>query len=215
VRRRVAVLAVGLVVAASAATTAGAHTYGYYYLSGSYLGTRSTITESGTWSTSASACIEFYSNAGASPTWIQAGMYRCFNGTTIDGTCVGGAASYVEVNQGPAIAPVCTQGSGVGGGTTHKYTVDNTSGSNWSGYVDGNLLGTTLVAGSISPVNEVGEYSNGCSDTFTAAAGFEMASPVWQTWNGSSWSNVTSASASFTCGWSKSGTIASGWTTSH
>lgn len=215
-RRRLAVLGVGLVLAGAVATAAAAHTYGYYYLSGgSYLGTRSAIMESGTWSTSAAACIEFYSDAGVSPTWIQSGMYRCFNGATIDGTCVGGAASYVEVNQGPSIAPTCTQGSGVSGGSTHKYTVDNTNGSTWAGYVDGSLLGTTLSAGSLSNVQETGEYSNGCSDTFTAAAGFALSSPVWQTWNGSSWNPVTSATPSFTCGWTKTGGLSAGWTASH
>ena len=137
------------VVAGVAAASAAAYTYGYYYISnGTFLGTRSTITESGTWSTSAATCILFYSDAGTSPTWIQSGMYRCFNGASIDGTCTGGAASYVEERQNSSVSPSCTAGGGVSGGSTHKYTVDNTSGgSTWIGYVDGSSLGQHVECG--------------------------------------------------------------------
>jgi hypothetical protein len=157
----------------------------------------------------------FYSDAGVGP-WIQTGMFRCFHGATIDGTCVGGAASFAEIKAN-GVAPVCTQGGGVSGGSTHKYTVDNT-GSQWRAYVDGNLLGGALaVSGSLSPVDEAGEYTGACGDNFTASASFGSSAPVWQTWNGSSWSPASGWGTLIgnpSCGWSNSGSP-SPWTTSH
>lgn len=217
IRRRfvvvLAALAMCLALGQSAPAANAAHTYGGYIISSSFLGTRAAIRENGTWSTSAAQCIIFYSDAGVGP-WIQTGMYRCFNGITIDGTCGGGAASYTEV-KASGVAPTCTAGGGVSGGSTHTYTVDNTA-AQWRAYVDGSLLGGALaVSGSLSPVEETGEYTGACGDVFTGSATFGATSPVWQTWNGSSWSSASGWSSLVAgCGWSNSGTP-SPWTTSH
>jgi hypothetical protein len=118
------VVAFGVVVAAlitfgSLAAAAAANSYGGYGTGSSNLGTRAAITVNGTWSTSAAACIAYYSDAGASTQWIQTGVVRCFNGALADGTCGGsGATTYTEVKS-TGVAAACTQGSGVSSGTAH------------------------------------------------------------------------------------------------
>lgn len=211
---RSVVVVAALIAFGSLTAVAAANTYGGYGTGNSNRGTRSSITVNGTWSTSAAACIAYYSDAGASTEWIQTGVYRCFNGATADRTCGGGATTYTEVKS-PGVAPACTAGSGVSSGTAHTYTVDNT-GSQWRGYVDGSLLGGALaVSGSLSPLEEPGEYTGSCSDSFTASASFGSSSPVWQIWNGSSWNSASGYSSLVSgCGWSNSGTP-SPWTTSH
>lgn len=213
-------VAIGVLAAPASAVS---HSYRECQINTSTLGTRAAIKENGTWSTSGVACIAFYSDVGSTIAWIQTGMFRCFNGLTVDGTCSGGTASYAEVKN-PGVAAACTQGSGVSGGSTHTYTVDNTSGSQWRAYVDGSLLGGAWnVSGSQSAPNENGEYysndANACIDTFTASATFGASSPVWQLWNGSAWNPASGyyaipSGCSGTGGWSNSGSP-SPWTTSH
>ena len=180
------------VAAAIAASSAGAYTYGEKELtqgkngccSDQLLGSRSTIKPQGTWTTSNAQCVEYYSNADDSvSSWIQTGMYRCFNGAAIDGTCFGGVHSYVEVGH-PGIFPSCTD-LGAEGSTTHKYTVDTTSGSTWSAYLDGTLVGPSIRMGAAKDISEVGEYSGGCADTVTASGGFAYTAPQRQRWTGS------------------------------
>jgi hypothetical protein len=197
------------------ASAAGANTYAGYEKSANNLGTRSSIEVNGTWSTSAAQCVLYYSDAGIGP-WIQTGVYRCFNGVSLDGTCTGGAAAYTEVKNS-GVAAACTAGGGISSGTWHTYTVDNTA-SQWRGYVDGSLLGGALsVSGSITPLQGAAEYTGACGDSFTASATFGGSSPVWQIWNGSSWAAPSSWSSlvgSPSCGWSNSASP-SPWTSAH
>jgi hypothetical protein len=212
------------VLAASAATsTAEAHTYGQKSLtqgvdgccSNPLWGTRVTIKPQGTFSSSSAQCIEFYSNANNSDVtkWIQTGMYRCFQGVSIDGTCPGGLDSYVEVKPSSGVAPSCTD-LGSEGSTTHKYTVDSTSGTTWTAYVDGIARGSSLSMGAASKIDETGEFSGDCF-TFTASGGFAYTSPQWQRWTGSTWFTIQSSDQLLDCGWTISGSLSSGWTAAH
>ena len=212
-----------ILAAAAAASTARANSYGQKSLtqgvdgccSNPLLGTRVTINPQGTWSSSSSQCIEYYSNANNSDTtkWIQTGMYRCFQGRTIDGTCPGGLDSYVEVKPSYGVAPSCTD-LGSEGSTTHKYTVDTTSGTTWSAYVDGMVKGSSLSMGAASKIDETGEFSGDCL-VFTSSGQFAFTSPQWQRWTGSTWYTIQSSDQRIDCGWTISGSLSSGWTTAH
>lgn len=209
----VAVLAVlvgGLAFAGSATADdfRSTNPSGVFYLdsgccSGAALkGTRDYINVGGGGSATAH-CLVFSSYGHSSSAMLQTGMFWCASGSS-NGPCVNHTNWWSFIERQDSIGYHCTQGSALSSGTNHLFTVDTTSGTTWTAYIDGSSTGISQDFGSssASKIAERSEYTGGNGASYFVSITFPG---PWQRWDGSSWVNVQSSSTLAQDGWVLSG----------
>lgn len=220
-------LAAFVVVALSIAGTASATTFGGYELnypccnSEPLLGTRANISipsSDAYWDPySTGHCIAARSDAETGPQLIQTGFVRCAPGQSVDQTCslYNNLVDYVEYDNGSGAT--CIPKGAETYGTTHRYTVDDATGSGtWTAYIDGVADPHTITMNAPDYLVESGEYTGSSAEAFSASATYGSGL-AWERWNGSTWYTVQSAYVLVTAGsgWSVLGGPPNAWSVVH
>jgi hypothetical protein len=228
-RRWAVIMVVGiasLVVVGGAA----ANTFGGYELhkpccgTDGLWGTRSNISvpsSLGLFGAGSAGCVlaRSESEGDAGTSLIQAGFVRCASGYSLDGTCStsNNLVNFVEVGQFGVLT--CYPKGSVGLGTTHTYSVTNTSpnADRWLAYIDGVADTNGLSMNTADFLVEGTEHTTpgqGGSYAVNVSWGSGLA---WQRWNRSSWATVQSAYVLITSGsgWSVTGAPPGVWSVSH
>lgn len=150
---------------------------------------------------------------------IQTGFVLCASGYTLDGTCstANNLINYVEIAQAGVVT--CVPKGSVGLGTTHRYTVNNTSPSatTWRAYIDGVVDSSSLSMGVADYILESTEHTTP-GESGSYSVNVTWGSPnAWDRWNRISWVTVQSAFVLVTTGsgWTVTGSPPGAWSVSH